>query len=214
MTDLKNRRPLKSRNAGWAQAIARRLAHAHITPNHISGMSVVFAAFSGLFYAGVFRSDGASQIALLLAGGVFVQLRLLCNLFDGMVAVEGGRGTATGPFWNEVPDRVADALILVGVGVGAGITDLGWAVASLAIFISYLRAFGASLGQEADYAGPMAKPQRMATVTVASLAAALLSAWVDASTVLQLSLWIVICGGILTGIRRIRRILAGLAQAD
>ena len=212
MADLKNRRPLKSRDTGWAQAISGRLAAANITPNQISAASVVFAAFAGACFAGVDRSAPGLDIALLLAGAGFVQMRLLCNLFDGMVAVEAGRGDATGPFWNEVPDRLADMLILVGFGVGAGVTSAGWAAACLAVLISYLRAFGASLDQVSDFSGPMAKQHRMAAVTIAAILAASLAMWLDPTSILQLALWIVILGEILTAFRRMRRIYLRMKQ--
>lgn len=214
MADIKNRRPLKSRDTGWALAVTRRLADANITPNQISAASVLFAALSGLCFAGVAWTSGAINIVLLLAGGFFVQMRLLCNLFDGMVAVEAGRAAATGPFWNEVPDRPADMLILVGVGVGAGVAWLGWTAASMAIFISYLRAFATSLGQESDYSGPMAKQHRMATVTIAAVAAAALAIWLDPSFVMLLGLWVIVSGEIVTAFRRMRRIRTRLAHTD
>ena len=47
------------------------------------------------------------------------QLELLCNLLDGMVAVEGGLGGPTGPLWNELPDRIADSVFIVALGMAA-----------------------------------------------------------------------------------------------
>ncbi len=210
MADLKNRRPLRSRNTGWAREITVYLAEAGVTPNQISAASVGFAALAGLCLAGVVGSDGAVRILLLLAGGLFVQMRLLCNLFDGMVAVEAGRASATGAFWNEVPDRPADMLILAGFGIGAGIAWLGWVAAALAIFIAYLRAFGASLGQPADYSGPMAKQHRMAAVTIAAVAAIVLAGWLDPSRVMQVALWGIVVGEVVTAGRRMWRIIREL----
>ena len=43
-----------------------------------------------------------------------MQLRLLCNLFDGMVAIEGGFKTKAGEIFNELPDRFSDAFIFIG----------------------------------------------------------------------------------------------------
>ena len=65
MPDEILRRPISARDTRWAHASAARLSRLGIRPNTISIMSVVFAA-------------GAA---------VCIQLRLLCNLFDGMVAV-------------------------------------------------------------------------------------------------------------------------------
>lgn len=214
MADPDNRRPLKSRGTGWAQATTGKLAAANITPNQISAASVVCAALAGLCFAGVAWGDGGLRIVFLLAGAVFVQMRLLCNLFDGMVAVEAGRGSATGAFWNEVPDRPADVLILVGVGVGADAAWLGWAAAALAVFIAYLRAFGGSLNQEADYRGPMAKQHRMAAVTAGAVGATALSAWGTPPVILWLTLWVIVIGEIATAVRRMARIRALLATSE
>lgn len=212
MADLKDRRPLKSRETGWARKIAKRLAAARITPNQISVASIGFAALAGLSFAGVAWTDGVLRIFALLAGGVLVQMRLICNLFDGMVAVEAGQGTPTGPFWNEAPDRVADILILVGVGVGAGVVSLGWAAATVAVLIAYLRALAGSLGQEARFTGPMAKQHRMATVTVAAVAGIVLSPWFDATLILKAALWIIVLGGLVTAFRRAGEIRAALSR--
>jgi phosphatidylglycerophosphate synthase len=214
MTDTKNRRPLGSRDTGWARGITRWLAGTGITPNQISAVSVVFAALAGACFAAVGWTDGSTRIAALIGAGAFVQLRLLCNLFDGMVAVEAGRGSPTGPFWNEVPDRPADVLILVGVGIGAGLPWLGWAAATLAVFIAYLRAFGSSVAQDADYAGPMAKQHRMATVTVAAVLGAGLGTWIDATLILQIALWAVVLGGLVTATRRAITVRAKLAKSS
>ena len=157
MPDTENRRPLASRNTRWADACVRALARTPVTPNQISFLSVVMAAVAGLCLALSAELDGRLRIVALVGAALFCQLRLICNLLDGMLAVEAGRGGPDGPFWNEVPDRVADPLILVGAGYGAGLPELGWAAAALAIFTAYLRAFGQSLGQPADYRGPMAQ---------------------------------------------------------
>ncbi|WP_179381115.1 CDP-alcohol phosphatidyltransferase family protein [Jannaschia marina] len=212
MTDQTNRRPLGSRDTGWARAATRRLAASGVTPNQISAASVGAAALAGLLFAAVAVTAGWLQVVTLIAAGLCVQLRLLCNLFDGMVAIEAGLAAPTGPFWNEVPDRPADVLILLGVGIGAGVAWLGWAAAAIAVFIAYLRAFGGSLGQSADYGGPMAKQHRMAAVTVAAALGALGAAWISPATVLQVALWAIVIGGLVTSARRAIRIRTRLAN--
>ncbi|WP_281826907.1 CDP-alcohol phosphatidyltransferase family protein [Jannaschia rubra] len=206
MTGTKNRRPLTSRDTGWARAVTRRLAATRITPDQVSAFSVVAAVLAGLSLAAVAWADGGWAIAALLVGAAMVQLRLLCNLFDGMLAVEAGRGGPAGAFWNEVPDRPADIAILVGMGMGAGEPWLGWAAAVLAVFVAYLRAFGVSLGQAADYRGPMAKQHRMAAVTVAAVGAAVLSPWVAPGAVLAVALWVIVAGSTVTALRRGRTV--------
>ena len=43
VTDIANRRPLKSRDAGWAKGLARDLARAGVTPDAVSFFSFAFA---------------------------------------------------------------------------------------------------------------------------------------------------------------------------
>jgi phosphatidylglycerophosphate synthase len=142
-----------------------------VKPDLVSAGSVLFAlAGAGLFLA-TGQMAGVGRAAALLLAGVCVQLRLLCNLLDGMVAVEHGRGSPVGPIWNELPDRLADGLFLVGAGYGASLAgvawaaDAGWAAAVFAILTAYVRELGRGLGQAADFSGPMAKPHRMALLT-------------------------------------------------
>jgi phosphatidylglycerophosphate synthase len=213
MTETKNRRPLTSRNTGWAQGITHALAKTPITPNQVSAFSVMAALLAGLWFAAVAWTDGWGQVAVLLVAGLFVQLRLLCNLFDGMLALEAGRGGPTGAFWNEVPDRVADIAILVGVGIGAGEPSLGWAAAALAVLVAYLRAFGGSLGQDADYSGPMAKQHRMAAITLAAALGIVLSPWIAPGTVLAFALWVIVLCCVATVARRGMRIHERLAKS-
>ncbi|MEH6776340.1 MAG: CDP-alcohol phosphatidyltransferase family protein, partial [Cereibacter changlensis] len=112
MTGKTDRRPLASRDTGWARWLTRKLAATSVTPNQISMASMVAAALAGAAFWGVAHSEGAARVALLLLAALGCQLRLLCNLMDGLVAIEAGRQTADGAFWNEFPDRVADIVIL------------------------------------------------------------------------------------------------------
>lgn len=201
-----NRRPLACRQTRWARAMANALAKTRITPNQVSGTSMVMALIAGACFALSGYVQGGLQIAALVAAALFCQLRLLCNLLDGMLAVEAGRGSSEGPFWNEAPDRVADLLILVGAGFGAGAVWLGWAAGAFAIGTAYLRAFGQSIGQPADFSGPMAKQHRMALITGAALLGALTTSWIDPGFVLMSALIAVALGAVLTCWRRAERI--------
>jgi phosphatidylglycerophosphate synthase len=205
-----SRRPLASRDTGWARAVTRRLAATAITPNQISFAGMGFAALAGLALWGAGEAGGFTRILLLLLAAAGCQMRLLCNLFDGLVAVEAGRGTKDGAFWNEFPDRVSDTLILVGLGFGLGQPALGWAAAAMAILTAYVRELGRATGLPADFSGPMAKPQRMAVVTGASLFSVLEPLWSGQGGVLLLALWLVTLGSAVTVLRRGWRMVAAL----
>lgn len=164
-----NRRPIQARGNRHIVRLAAYLARRQTpTPNQISVFSAVFAGVGALCL--LLHSSGWFW---LLAAALLIQLRLLCNLIDGMVAVEGGKKTATGEIYNEFPDRIADSLLLVAAGYAAGCGWLGWLAALLAAMTAYIRVFGGSLGFVQSFAGPFAKQQRMAVLTAACVLGAL-----------------------------------------
>jgi phosphatidylglycerophosphate synthase len=209
--DANARRPLKSRNTGWARSLAAALARTPIQPNWISAMSVGFAAASGccLWFSGA--ASGAGRTILLVSAAVFIQLRLLCNLMDGMVAVEGGKRSRTGDVFNELPDRFADLLILAPAGYACGHwpfgQELGWLAGTLALLTAYVRVLGASLGTGQDFSGPLAKQQRMAILTIACLVSIAEPHWIPLGLILYGSLIVLALGTAVTVVRRILRLL-------
>jgi len=205
MSEAANRRPLKSRSSGWARALAAALARSRITPNQISVASVVFAALG----AGTLTFSAAAPRALLTAA-LCIQLRLVCNLLDGMVAVEGGKASSVGALYNELPDRLADTLLLVAAGYAAQLPWLGWCVALLAVATAYIRAFGAALGLAQDFRGPMAKQQRMAVLTGACVLGAVEGYLWHSQYALRAALWLIAAGTLLTCLTRTRAIAQAL----
>lgn len=158
------RRPIAARSSAWAIALSGRLARAGITPNSISVVSVLFGAAGGLLICCVANPLG------WFIGAACVQARLICNLLDGMVAIEGGMKSKTGPIYNEFPDRIADTFFLVPLGYAAGEPWLGWAAALAAALTAYIRVFGGSVGLAQDFSGVMAKQRRMAALTAGLVA--------------------------------------------
>lgn len=221
MTDLspENRRPLKTRGASWAQGLASALARAGLSPDAISAGSVLFAILGCVLFIKAGSAAGLTRGGLLIGAGVCVQLRLVCNLLDGMVAVEHGKGGPSGPIWNELPDRIADALFLVGAGYCASASGLalgvplGWAAAVLAVLTAYVRELGRGLGFPADFSGPMAKPHRMAALTATCAVAAFEPLWGWQGQALVVGLAIIVLGTIWTAARRTRTLAARLAAS-
>lgn len=205
-----NRRPLKTRGAGWAGKLADALGRAKISPDMISLASVVVAAFGAWLLLASGDAEGGRRAALLIAAAVTIQLRLLCNMLDGMVAVEHGLGGPHGPIWNELPDRIADALFLVAAGYAAGMGWLGWLAAVLAVLTAYVRELGRGLGQPADFSGPMAKPHRMAALTLICLVAAAEPLWGWGGEAIGIGLVIIAAGTALTVARRTSHLARGL----
>jgi phosphatidylglycerophosphate synthase len=154
-----------------------------------------------------FQTANVSRSWILwLAGAVLVQLRLLANLYDGMVAVLRQVASPVGELFNEIPDRVSDAATLIGFGYAAGSNRLlGFVATILAIFLAYLRAQGKVAGAHQEFCGPMAKQQRMATVSLTAIACAVIP---DAMNwqIPMFALWLIIVGSIITVLRRLQRI--------
>jgi phosphatidylglycerophosphate synthase len=210
---LPARRPLKTRDTAWARALARWFVARRVAPNHISLASLGFAALGAIAMLLSPAAPPGVRVGLYLAAAVCIQLRLLCNLLDGMVAVEGGLGSRSGDVFNEVPDRIADPLLIVPAGYACGLAwgpELAWTAGLLALLTAYIRALGGTLGLPQSFAGPMAKPHRMAAMTIALITAALLCPWSLDGVVLMLALILIVIGAIVTAVRRTRAILVAL----
>lgn len=204
------RRPIRSRNAIWAGQAAKWLAAKGVAPNQISIASMGFAAVGGLAFCLAPHIDGVLRVFLLLVAIAGIQGRLLCNLFDGMVAVEHGAGGKDGPFWNEFPDRVSDFLLLTGAGIGCGLPWLGLIAAALAIFVAYVRELGRANALPADFGGPMAKQHRMGALTAAAALALFEPLWGAQGLMLTGALVVIALGALLTIFLRSKRLIEGL----
>lgn len=201
MVTTENRRPLKTRSKPWAQALAKLLVRLKVQPNHISIAGVVFAVLGGACLVAT-----SYNALIFLAAALCIQARLLCNMMDGLVAVEGGMKSNYGDMYNEIPDRIADVIFLLCAGYAAHSPTLGWTCSVLAVFTAYLRVFGGSLGQKQDFCGPMAKQHRMFVLTVGCILSSINLIVGGADHALLIALWIIAVGAIATSVRRTLRI--------
>jgi phosphatidylglycerophosphate synthase len=205
---LPERRPIKTRNAKLSQRLSSTLAAQGVTANSISIAGMICGIFAGVSLAATQRTEW--PVAGFIAGAAFVQLRLLANMLDGMVAVGTGAASPVGELYNEIPDRVSDAATLIGAGYAAGGNlMLGALAACAALFVAYVRAEGKVAGAHQEFCGPMAKPQRMFLVTMGALAStAAPAAW-------QVMTWVlaaIIAGGLWTAFRRLAKIADALRK--
>jgi phosphatidylglycerophosphate synthase len=207
------RRPIATRDLAVSQRIAAWLAKLGASPNGISIAGMVAALLGGVAFAGT--SFVSPYIRWLwLAAAWAAQLRLLANMFDGMVAIRRQIASPLGELYNEVPDRISDAALFIGLGHATGGHPLlGYGAALAAVFTAYVRAMVKVAGAPQDFCGPMAKPQRMFLITVLALyCAASPMAWQPMWNVggerlglAAATLAIVIGGSLLTAARRLLR---------
>jgi phosphatidylglycerophosphate synthase len=210
------RRPLASRDVPFFRNLAATFARAGVTPNAISFSSIVFAIASGAALAWTAHADGWMLRLCWLGAAAGIQLRLMANLLDGLVAVEGRKGGPTGDLWNEAPDRFSDVAIFIGAGFAAG-SDvlLGFGAALAAVFVAYIRALGASVGVGQIFLGPQAKPHRMFVLTVVCIVMAAVPVFAsrvgrEPLPLMTLALWVVIAGCAVTIARRLACIAIAL----
>jgi phosphatidylglycerophosphate synthase len=203
---LEDRRPIQARSIVAIQRFAAWLSKSSVTPNQISILSIFFAAWVPLAFA--FFEAGSWAASLLAVAGI--QLRLMCNLLDGMVAIEGAKKSPLGSIYNEFPDRVADTTVLLGLALvdraDAWLMVLAMLTALLAVMTAYTRLLGASIGTKQFFVGPMAKQHRMALLTVMILGMAALASLVGARELAYGTLLVIAAGCVWTVARRLNLI--------
>ena len=182
------------------EALARALGRARVRPNSVSVAGLGLPWSAGAAFFAVPPSRRAGRAAALLVAAAAIQLRLLCNMLDGMLAVEEGLKTARPAISTTIcPIGLADVLILVGAGYSirdlAGGPALGWAAAVIAAADGLRpRRSAARLGLTQHFIGPMAKQHRMFTLTIATLLAAVESMLGMPARAMRIGLVVILAG--------------------
>jgi phosphatidylglycerophosphate synthase len=207
MSNESTRRPLEVRGAGWSKAIASNLSKKNITPNQISIASIFFTMFSSIFILLIPSAVSYQTWLFPILAALFIQMRLLCNLFDGMVALEGGKSTKSGELYNDIPDRVSDSIIFIALGYSISIiswgAELGYLAALFAMMTAYIRVLGSSMGADSCFKGPMAKQHRMAILTISLILSPFEVLLFDQAYMLFVALMLITFGSLLTILNRI-----------
>jgi phosphatidylglycerophosphate synthase len=213
------RRPIASRERQLSKRLASWIAQRGVSPNAISVAGMIAGVLAGAAFAATALPEWDRLFFLLAA--LLMQLRLLANMLDGMVAVQTQRASPVGELFNEVPDRVSDAAIFIGAGYAAGnLPELGYLAACVALFVAYVRAEGKVAGAHQEFCGPLAKPQRMFVMTVVALYCGLAPReWQPAfdsfprAGLPAAGLALIVLGGIWTAARRLLRIAGALRRS-
>ena len=202
-----SRRPIAAEFRRTANAATQFCVRHGIHPDTISYLSVV-AAFAAAI---CFRKAGEIRWLLIIAP-LFSYLRLWLNMLDGMVAVTAGKASRRGEILNDLPDRVSDVIIFVGVAHSGLMNPIFgyWAVIA-AVLTAYVGLFGQALGVQREFGGIMSKPWRMVALHIGAWLALFLGGQSFASfTILDWTCLVVIGGSIQTMVVRLKRITAAL----
>ena len=206
------RRPIADAFRRTAHAAVRLCVRRNVHPDTISYASIVVSTAAALCFW-----QSAERPWLLLLAPVFCYIRLWFNMLDGMVALASGKASPRGEILNEVPDRISDVVIFVGVAHSGWCAPLlGYWSAIWALLTAYIGVLGQAVGVQREFSGVMAKPWRMVVLHAGAWGTAL-AFWTDSSlafggrTIVDWACLVVIAGCAQTVVVRLRRILAALA---
>jgi CDP-L-myo-inositol myo-inositolphosphotransferase len=136
---------LLNRRLSWRLSLL--LLRAGASPN-----AATLFAFLLALLAAVALAAGHEWSAALVAGGVLTQIASVADGVDGEIARASLRASPSGAFLDSVLDRIADAALLAGLALAAGLDTATWAALAAALFgslqVPYVRAsYEASFGQ-------------------------------------------------------------------
>jgi phosphatidylglycerophosphate synthase len=210
------RRPIAQAFRRTADVPVQWCVRLGIHPNVVSLSSIVASAVAAV----CFWQAGAMP-GLLLVAVAFCYVRLWLNMLDGMVALAAGKASRSGEIANELPDRISDVLIFVGVAHSGLCDPFGayW-VAVFALLVAYVGTLGQAVGVQREFSGVMAKPWRMVALHIGAWITLGLLWFTDGGikthglTVLDWTNLVIIAGSVQTIGIRLARILRALREQE
>ena len=208
-----SRRPIAGMFRRTAHGAVRIAVAAHIHPDVFSYASIAAAAGAAWFF---WISRTHPRFIVIAVGLAFVRLWL--NMFDGMVALAAGKASKRGEIVNDLPDRISDVLIFVGVA------HSGWCnafyaywVAIAAVIVAYVGLFGQAVGVQREFSGVMAKPWRIVALSIGALVTMFLVLagrpfWFGGFSVLDWTHFVILAGCAQTVWVRLARIFRALPR--
>lgn len=163
--DPTSRRPIAGIFRRTAEAATRLCVAIGVSPDAISYLSIIAAIGAAVCFW-----KSTEHRSLLVVAPLLCFLRLWFNMLDGMVAVAAGKASLRGEIVNDLPDRLSDLIIFVGVAHSGWMHHpiLGYWAAISALLTAYVGLFGQAIGAGRQFGGLMSKPWRMVVLGVGS----------------------------------------------
>ena len=201
-----SRRPIAAAFRRTADGATRFCVRHEIHPDAVSYLSILAAIVAAI----CFWKSGEIRWLLVVAP-LFCYLRLWFNMLDGMVAVAAGKASRRGEILNDLPDRISDVIIFVGVAHSGLMNPIFsyWATIA-ALLTAYVGLFGQALGVQREFGGIMSKPWRMVALHIGAWLEFLSYRSFGGFTILDWTCFIVIAGCVQTIVVRLKRITAAL----
>ncbi len=201
-----SRRPIAAAFRQTADGATRFCVRHEIHPDAVSYLSILAAIVAAI----CFWKSGEIRWLLVVAP-LFCYLRLWFNMLDGMVAVAAGKASRRGEILNDLPDRISDVIIFVGVAHSGLMNPIfGYWAAIAALLTAYVGLFGQALGVQREFGGIMSKPWRMVALHIGAWLEFLSYRSFGGFTILDWTCFIVIAGCVQTIVVRLKRITAAL----
>src|SRR5437763_8490819 len=202
-----SRRPIAAAFRRTADGATRFCVRHEIHPDAVSYLSILAAIIAAV----CFWKSGKIRWLLVVAP-LFCYLRLWFNMLDGMVAVAAGKASRRGEILNDLPDRVSDVIIFVGVAHSGLMNPIfGYWAAIVAVLAAYVGLFGQALGVQRQFGGIMSKPWRMVALHGGAWLTFFLPPQSSATlTIFDWTCLVIIAGCVETIVVRLKRITAAL----
>jgi phosphatidylglycerophosphate synthase len=197
------------------EPIALGMGHLGLTPDGLTLIGFAITVVGAALLAG----------QLWLAGGIIVFIGGVFDMFDGTLARATGKASTLGAFMDSVFDRWGEAIVYLGIVIGAqgaGVGDatiLAAAALGAAFMVSYTRAksegLGFSAGSGMAAIGVMPREVRLVVLSLGLVVAGILGvagpcgnllcvdSGITGATFLNGALLIITIGAVLTVIQRI-----------
>lgn len=183
----------------------KRLVKAEVSADFLTLLALLMSILGGLCLAYSERARWTLLVVPFLAMG-----RITLNALDGMVAVAASTASPFGEVKNEVADRLSDIAWFAGLSF---VVQPALALTALVVVLlnSYIGTVSKAAGGPRLYIGIMGKADRMALL---SLSALLEFGWVMDQPYLRYFNYLVIFGGLVTGVQRLIAAKRNLAGQD
>ena len=190
----------KKRRIRKGNIIARRtalyLVGVGVSREWVASLGMVLGILAGLSF--FVTSEMPAPQWFWLLGMVFCLLRIGTIQIVGFLSSNTSRSLSEDEFFNELPERVSDAVTLIGFGFAVYSSPwLGLGAALSAIFSAYVRSMGQTMGaDEKDSSrGPMTRTHRLILISITSLLMICGISYEGFKTPIpQIALWTIIIG--------------------
>lgn len=189
----------RSRSRGRWQPLRRlalSLTSLGVTSELVSISGMVLGILAGFSF--LFTGESTNPSLFWGLGMACCLLRIACIGMDEQLYHHHSRPVAEEIFVTELPERVSDAVTLIGFGFALNSNHwLGLATALAAIFSAYVRSIGVmkGAGKKSAGSGPMTRVHRLILLSVTSLLMVLDLPKEHFSTPIpQIALWVILFG--------------------